>query len=139
MFRKAETMPATVLLPEHGDPPIHHTRSITPLILADHRPAVAPPRSPAIPPIKPGSRPNAVLALPDGELATGAHEIRRAYERVVADRPTFIPGAQRPTLLSEDLALTSSRLASGAVTVEVACRQADGTWLWVIDQPNVAS
>jgi len=25
------------------------------------------------------------------------------------------------------------------VTVEVARRQADGTWLWVIDQPNVVS
>jgi ketosteroid isomerase-like protein len=83
--------------------------------------------------------PNAVLALPDGGLATGADEIRRAYERVVADRPKFTPGVQRPTLLSGDLALTSSRLASGAVTVEVARRQADGTWLWVIDQPNVAS
>jgi hypothetical protein len=28
-------------------------------------------------------------------------------------------------------------LANGVVTVEVARRQADGTWLWVIDQPNV--
>jgi len=81
--------------------------------------------------------PNAVLALPGGELATGSEEIRRAYQRVVADRPTFEPGAQQPTLLSEDLALTSSRLATGAVTIEVARRQSDGTWLWVIDQPNV--
>ncbi len=83
--------------------------------------------------------PNAVLALPDGGLATGSEEIRRAYERVVADRPRFEPGARQPTLVSEDLALTSSRLANGAVTVEVARRQADGTWLWVIDQPNVVS
>src|SRR5690348_10074524 len=64
--------------------------------------------------------PNAVLALPDGQLARGSDEIRRAYERVVADKPTFEPGAQRPTLLIEDLALTSSRLPTGAVTVEVA-------------------
>jgi hypothetical protein len=28
-------------------------------------------------------------------------------------------------------------LANGAVTVEVARRQPDRTWLWVIDQPNV--
>ena len=80
-----------------------------------------------------------MLALPDGELARGSDEIRRAYERVVADRPKFEPGAQRPTLLSEDLALTSSRLPNGAVTVEVARRQPDGTWLWVIDQPNIVS
>jgi ketosteroid isomerase-like protein len=83
--------------------------------------------------------PNAVLALPDGEIAIGSDEIRRAYERLVADRPKFEPGIQQPTLLSEDLALTSSRLANGAVTVEVARRQPDGTWLWVIDQPNVVS
>jgi ketosteroid isomerase-like protein len=83
--------------------------------------------------------PNAVLALPDGEIATGSDEIRRAYERLVADRPMFEPGIQQPTLLSGDLALTSTRLPNGAVTVEVARRQADGTWLWVIDQPNVVS
>ncbi len=38
----------------------------------------------------------------------------------------------------EDLALTSSRLANGRVTVEVARRQPDGSWLWAIDQPNIA-
>ena len=83
--------------------------------------------------------PDAVLALPGGELAIGASEIHRAYERVVADRPRFQPGTRRPTLLSDDLALTSSRLANGTVTVEVARRQADGTWLWVLDQPDVNS
>jgi hypothetical protein len=35
-----------------------------------------------------------------------------------------------------DLALTSTRF-TGGVTAEVARRQPDGTWLWVIDQPNV--
>jgi ketosteroid isomerase-like protein len=81
--------------------------------------------------------PGAVLALPDGQVATGSDEIRRVYERLVADRPTFEPGANRPTLRSGDLALTSSRLANGIVTVEVARRQVDATWLWVLDQPNV--
>lgn len=83
--------------------------------------------------------PNAVLALPGGGIATGLQEIRRAYERLVADRPRFEPGTQQPTLLCGDLALTSSRLTNGAVTVEVARRQADGTWLWAIDQPTVIS
>jgi ketosteroid isomerase-like protein len=82
--------------------------------------------------------PDAVLALPDGRTAAGAEEIRRAYEHLVADRPFFEPGELRATLRSGDLALTSSRLADGAVTVEVARRQPDGTWLWVVDQPNVA-
>jgi ketosteroid isomerase-like protein len=81
--------------------------------------------------------PDAVLALADGQIATGSDEIRRAYEHLVADRPEFEAGTQRPTLRSGDLALTSSRLANGVVTVEVARRQADGIWLWAIDQPNV--
>ena len=80
--------------------------------------------------------PHAVLALPDGDIATGSDEIRRAYERLLADRPKFEPGTQQTTLLSAGLALTSSRLANGVVAVEVARRQVDGTWLWVIDQPN---
>jgi ketosteroid isomerase-like protein len=81
--------------------------------------------------------PDAVLALSDGQVVTGAGEIRKAYERLVAGRPRFAPGTQRPTLRCGDLALTSSRLANGVITVEVARRQPDGTWLWVIDQPDV--
>jgi ketosteroid isomerase-like protein len=81
--------------------------------------------------------PDAVLALPDGQVAAGASEIRKAYERIVAGRPTVVPGAPQPTLRAGDLALTSSRLPDGTVTVEVARRQPDGTWLWVLDQPNI--
>jgi ketosteroid isomerase-like protein len=81
--------------------------------------------------------PDAVLALPDGQLATGAEQIRKAYQRLVADKPIFAPGTQRPTLRCADLALTSSRLANGVITAEVARRQSDGTWLWVLDKPDV--
>jgi hypothetical protein len=38
-----------------------------------------------------------------------------------------------------DLALTSTRLDSGDVTAELARRQPDGTWRWVIDQWSVLS
>jgi ketosteroid isomerase-like protein len=82
--------------------------------------------------------PDAVLALPDGRVATGSGEIRQAYAYLVADRPTFAPGQQQPTLRTGDLALTSVRLVDGGVTVEVARRQPDGTWLWVIDHPSLA-
>ncbi|MFD2767119.1 YybH family protein [Micromonospora eburnea] len=81
--------------------------------------------------------PDSLLALPDGRTARGAGEIRQAYERLVSARPTFAPGQQQPTLRNGDLALTSVRLPDGGVTVEVARRQDDGTWLWVIDQPNL--
>ncbi|MEU5943497.1 nuclear transport factor 2 family protein [Micromonospora sp. NPDC047548] len=81
--------------------------------------------------------PDAVLALPNGQVATGSAEIRQAYEHLVADKPTFAPGQQLPTLQNDDLALTSVRLVDGGVTVEVARRQPDGTWLWVIDQPSL--
>lgn len=81
--------------------------------------------------------PEAVLALPDGQVASGAGEIRKAYEHLLAAQPTFAPGQQQPTVRNGDLALTSVRLADGGVTVEVARRQPDGTWLWVIDQPSL--
>ncbi len=64
--------------------------------------------------------PDAVLAFPAGQVTTGSQA-----------------GGQRPALRNGDLALTSTRLAGGGATVEVARRQPDGTWLWVIDQPNV--
>src|SRR5688572_25073128 len=75
--------------------------------------------------------PDAVLALPDGRIATGSGDIRKAYQRLVTDRP-FEPGTQRPTLHSGDLALTSTHLANGVVTVEVARR---GRHLVVGDRP----
>jgi ketosteroid isomerase-like protein len=82
--------------------------------------------------------PDAVLALPDGRLARGHVEIRRAYEHVLSTRPKFRPGEPRATLLCGELALTSTRLESGTVTAEVARRQPDGSWLWSIDDPNIA-
>lgn len=83
--------------------------------------------------------PGGVLALPGGRVATGLEEIRKAYEEMLADDPFFAPGRLQPTLISGDLAMTSAILPTGAVTAEVARRQPDGTWLWVLDQPDVAS
>jgi ketosteroid isomerase-like protein len=81
--------------------------------------------------------PDAVMALPGGQSATGAEEIRTAYDQFVAGRPIVEPGVQQPTLRCGELALTTSRLPDGTITVEVARRQPDGTWLWVLDQPNI--
>ena len=80
---------------------------------------------------------DAVLALPDGGVATGSSEIRTAYAHIVADAPAFTPGRQLPTVRNGDVALTSVRLGDSGVTVEIARCQADGTWLWMIDQPSL--
>ncbi len=79
--------------------------------------------------------PDAVLAFPPGRLAAGHEEIRRVYAALLADRPTFSSAGQQPTITHGDLALTSTRLPGGGATVEVARRQPDGSWRWVIDQP----
>ncbi|HUB21832.1 MAG TPA: nuclear transport factor 2 family protein [Streptosporangiaceae bacterium] len=81
--------------------------------------------------------PGAVLAFPPGRLAAGHEEIRKAYADLLADRPSFSSAGQQPVIRNGDLALTSTRLPGGGATVEVARRQPDGSWRWVIDQPAV--
>jgi len=82
--------------------------------------------------------PDAVLATPDGGAVRGEAEIRRFYAALVASAPRFAPGEQHPALRLGELALTSTRLPGGAgATAEVARRQPDGTWLWILDRPNV--
>ena len=49
-----------------------------------------------------------------------------------------VDGVQQPALVNGDLALTSTRSQSGSVTAEVARRQPDGTWRWVIDRYEIA-
>ena len=80
--------------------------------------------------------PNAVLAFPEGRIAAGHDEIRAVYEDFVASSPVLSPGRRRRPLVSGDLALTATELPSGAVTVEIAHRQPDGSWLWAVDQPS---
>jgi ketosteroid isomerase-like protein len=81
--------------------------------------------------------PDAVLALPNGDLAEGRDAIRRFYDNLLSTKPTFVAGTQSPPLHHGALALTSTRLVGGGATAEIARRQADGTWRWIVDQPNV--
>ena len=78
---------------------------------------------------------NAVIALPPGQTTLGRENIRRIYEHLLADRPRF-EGKVQSALIHGDWALTSTQFSGGA-TAEVAHRQSDGNWLWVIDQPNI--
>jgi ketosteroid isomerase-like protein len=81
--------------------------------------------------------PGAVLAFPAGRLATGHQEIRAVYADLLSGGPRFSSAGQQPVIRNGDLALTSTRLPGGGATVEVARRQPDGSWRWVIDQPAV--
>jgi len=78
---------------------------------------------------------DAVLALAPGRLAVGTEAIRRVYAELLASPPSFT-GVIRPAIGKGSIAVTSTTRAGNA-TVEVARRQPDGTWLWMIDQPNV--
>jgi ketosteroid isomerase-like protein len=82
--------------------------------------------------------PLAVLDCGGGQLTLGREAIRTFYAGRVAMGQKFAFGDQRPAIISGDLALTSTRLPDGSVTAEVARRQGDGTWLWVIDQFSIA-
>jgi hypothetical protein len=81
--------------------------------------------------------PHAVIDTCDGGSAVGTEEIRALFAGQIAAGKTFEFGEQRPALMSGDLALTSTLLPDGSVTSEVARRQGDGTWLWVIDRYSV--
>jgi hypothetical protein len=81
---------------------------------------------------------NAVLDCGGGRLVLSREAIRAFYAGLVATGRKFDFGDQRPAIISGDLALTSTRLPDGSVTAEIARRQSDGRWLWVIDQFSIA-
>jgi hypothetical protein len=66
-------------------------------------------------------------------------ESREFYSQLVAAGRKFEMGEQRAAMVSKELALTSTILPDGTVTAEVARRQNDGTWLWVIDRFSISS
>lgn len=80
---------------------------------------------------------DAVLDCGEGRLAVGREAIRNFYAELVAAGRQFELGEQRPAMVRGDLALTSTRLPNGTVTAEIARRQPDGSWLWVVDQPKI--
>lgn len=81
--------------------------------------------------------PEAVIDCGEGKLIRGKEAIRKYFAEVVSTGRKFDRGEQRAAVISGDLALTSTLLPDGRVTSEVARRQSDGTWLWVIDKFSV--
>jgi ketosteroid isomerase-like protein len=82
--------------------------------------------------------PDAVVDSGDGRLARGHAAIRALFAELEAAGRKFRHGEQQPAVISGDLALTSTCALDGNVTAEVARRQPDGTWLWVVDRFSIA-
>ena len=87
--------------------------------------------------------PDAVIELNDGRLVRGKDAIHAFFTELQVtglgpEGRRFKLGDQRPALICGDLALTSTRSIDGDVTTEVARRQANGTWLWIIDRWSVS-
>jgi SnoaL-like protein len=83
---------------------------------------------------------DAVMAYPPGSVTVGRDAIRELFERFLARAPRFTPEPPLPTLLSGELALTSTPPHDGAgARAQVARRQSDGSWLRVLDQPEFIS
>lgn len=82
----------------------------------------------------------AVMAYPPGAQTVGRDAIRALWEKVLADAPRFKPETPLPTLVSGDIALTSTPPKDGAgARAQVVRRQPDGTWLRLLDQPEFVS
>ncbi len=82
--------------------------------------------------------PQAVLAYPADRPVTGREAIQAIYQQMVDAGVKFAVETPLPTVKFEDLALTSTRSADNAgVRVQVLRRQPDGSWLRIIDRPEV--
>ncbi|MEU8243959.1 nuclear transport factor 2 family protein [Actinoplanes missouriensis] len=80
---------------------------------------------------------DAVMAFPPGSQTRGREAIRKLWADLLPRMPQFEPEPPLPTLISGDLALTSTPPSDGSgARAQVARRQPDGTWLRVLDQPE---
>jgi ketosteroid isomerase-like protein len=82
--------------------------------------------------------PEAAIGYPPGEVTVGRAAIQVLLDRMLANAPRFEPEQPLPTLVSGDIALTSTIARDGTgVRAQVARRQADGIWLRLLDQPEI--
>jgi ketosteroid isomerase-like protein len=82
--------------------------------------------------------PEAVLAYPADRPVTGREAIQAIYQQMADAGMKFAIETPLPTVRFEDLALTSTRSADNTgVRVQVLRRQPDGSWLRIIDRPEV--
>jgi len=83
---------------------------------------------------------HAVMAYPPGGQTVGREAIRALWEKLLACGPRFELEEPLATLVSGDIALTATVAADGAgARAQVCRRQSDGTWLRVLDLPELVS
>ena len=81
--------------------------------------------------------PDAVMAFPPGQFTVGRDAIREFWASVLAESPHFELEQPLPTLISGDLALTSTPPKDDAgARAQVVRRQPDGSWLRLLDRPE---
>ena len=81
---------------------------------------------------------HAVMAYPPGGQTLGRDAIRDLWEKVLSHAPHFELEAPLPTLISGGIALTSTVAKAGTgARAQVARRQSDGSWLRLLDQPEL--
>ncbi|SFQ01014.1 conserved hypothetical protein [Geodermatophilus dictyosporus] len=84
---------------------------------------------------------NAHMVLPDGSTITGHEAIREQVIQVCAMKgrmtvtTRYIIEAGDLAILSNKWTLTAGGESMSAITAEVAQRQPDGGWLYIIDNP----
>jgi ketosteroid isomerase-like protein len=82
--------------------------------------------------------PQAVLAYPADRPTAGRDAIKAIYQQMADAGVRFAIEPPLPTVRFENLALTSTRSADNTgVRVQVLRRQPDGSWLRIIDRPEV--
>ena len=79
---------------------------------------------------------DALVISPDGQRLQGGAAILAFYEGFCASGVEFPAAGQRAPIVNGEFALTSMQTEGGGLTCEIARRQPDGTWLWIIDQPR---
>ena len=80
----------------------------------------------------------AVIAPGGGRMVRGQIEIRGFFEEYLARGQELLPSLRTEAIIVGNLALTSSWDEHREVTAEVARRQSDGSWRWVIDHFRIA-
>ena len=78
-----------------------------------------------------------MIAYPPGGQTVGRAAIQALWAKVLAKGPRFEQEEPLPTLIVGDIALTATapKDDSGA-RAQVVRRQADGSWLRILDQPE---